>query len=131
MVMSKSQWDALQKRLPAEDRVLYADYLASQGVTNPPVTQAARGESGVIGAASIASQQKAMAAEAPKPTPTPMDISSQRYTAAAKAAGLTPTQVSATSVTPKPVTETSRQDNGDGTFTVYYSDGTSKIVGTL
>ena len=71
MVMSKSQWDALQKRLPAEDRVLYADYLASQGVTNPPVTQAARGESGVIGAASIASQQKAMAAEAPKPTPIP------------------------------------------------------------
>lgn len=31
---------------------------------------------------------------------------------------------------PAGVTETSRVDNGDGTFTVTYSDGTTKVIGT-
>jgi hypothetical protein len=63
------------------------------------------------------------------------DIVSDRYTAMAKAAGLTPTPVGATGPINIPVFESgvkevSRKDNGDGTFTVTYSDGTTKIVGT-
>jgi hypothetical protein len=62
------------------------------------------------------------------------DIVSDRYTAMAKAAGLTPTPVGATGPIKIPVYESrkelSRKDNGDGTFTVTYSDGTTEIIGT-
>ena len=88
MVMSKAEWDALQRRLPAEDRMSYAQYLAAEGVSSPPPGRIARGESGTIGAASIARQQAQIAQEAMN---EPMDITSRRYTAAAVAAGLTPT----------------------------------------
>jgi len=52
----------------------------------------------------------------------------------AKASG-TPTPVVTPTETPEDqppagVTETGRVDNGDGTFTVTYSDGTKKIIGT-
>lgn len=88
MVMSRGEWDALQARLPEEDRMSYAQYLAAEGVTSPPPGRIARGEQGIIGAASIARQQAQLAQEAIN---EPMDITSRRYTAAAIAAGLTPT----------------------------------------
>jgi len=104
--MSKAEWDALQRRLPAEDRTSYASYLAEQGVTTPPVSRLARGESGTIQAASIARQQEEVRREA---VSQPMDIASQRYTAAAKAAGVTPTTTS-TAITPNASTSTVTQN---------------------
>jgi len=63
MAMTRAEWEALQRRLPIEDRVTYEDYLASLGLN------------------------------------VAMDISSRRYTAAAQAAGMTPTANTPTTVT--------------------------------
>jgi hypothetical protein len=69
MVMTRAQWEALQRRLPAEDRQTYEEYLVSTGAY----------------------------------TYQGADIASARYTAAAQAAGLTPTTTVATSTyTPDP-----------------------------
>jgi hypothetical protein len=50
----------------------------------------------------------------------------------AKASGTTAVTpvVTETEEPPAGVTETGRVDNGDGTFTVTYSDGTTKVIGT-
>ena len=63
MAMTRTEWEALQRRLPIEDRVSYEDYLASLGLN------------------------------------VAMDMSSRRYTAAAQAAGMTPTANTPTTVT--------------------------------
>lgn len=63
MAMTRAEWEALQRRLPIEDRVSYEDYLASLGLN------------------------------------VAMDMSSRRYTAAAQAAGMTPTANTPTTVT--------------------------------
>ena len=83
MVMTRAQWDALQRRLPAEDREPYESYLASQGAIPQTFTPSplAAAEQGAIGAASIASQMATavQAAEAaitppePKPQVNPWD----------------------------------------------------------
>lgn len=54
--MTRTEWEALQRRLPIEDRTSYEDYLASQGMIAPAPSRTAAAESGTIGAASIASQ---------------------------------------------------------------------------
>ena len=83
---SKAEWARIQSRLPEEDRVPY-----SESPDRPAGPSAiARGESGTIGAVSAARNM---------PAPEPMDISSQRYTAAAQTAGLTPTVVTSTAPT--------------------------------
>jgi hypothetical protein len=75
---SQAEWARIQSRLPQEDRVPY-----SESPDRPAGPSAiARNESGTIGAVSAARNM---------PAPTPMDITSQRYTVAAQAAGLTPT----------------------------------------
>lgn len=56
MAMTRTDWEALQRRLPLEDRTSYEEYLASQGLIAPTPSKLAAQESGTIGAVSIASQ---------------------------------------------------------------------------
>jgi hypothetical protein len=99
MVMTKSQWDAIQAKLPREDRTSYDEYLASQGerldaaaaanAANAAKTIAALQELGVGGAAPVDTRAAlakltsgqtltddekralGMAVTTPAPTPTP------------------------------------------------------------
>ena len=89
---SRAEWARIQSRLPEEDRIPWEQ---SPDLPAGPST-IARGESGTIGAVSAARNM---------PKPEPMDITSQRYTAAAQAAGLTPTPVGATGPINIPVFE--------------------------
>ena len=83
MAMTRAQWNALQNRLPAEDRTPYESYLSSQGLIPQTFTPSAlaAGESGAIGAASISSQmatavqeaEKAIIPPEPKPQVNPWD----------------------------------------------------------
>lgn len=66
MAMTRAQWNALQKRLPADERTSYEEYLTSTGAipaTFAPSALAAQ-ESGTIGAASIKSQMATAVATA-------------------------------------------------------------------
>jgi hypothetical protein len=92
MVMTRGQWEALQRRLPPEDRESYENYLKSEGLSTAPATPLAAAEGGLIAAQSMYTQttgQPAPTVTTPT-TPLGMSIESQRYTAAAIAAGLNP-----------------------------------------
>ena len=92
MAFTRGQWEALQARLPEEDRVSFEEYLKSIGATTAPATPLAAAEGGLIAAQSMYRQttgQPAPTVTTPT-TPAGMSIESQRYTAAAIAAGLNP-----------------------------------------
>lgn len=56
MAMTRAQWDALQRRLPPEDRESYENYLKSEGLTTAPATPLAATEGGLIAAQSMQTQ---------------------------------------------------------------------------
>lgn len=56
MAMTRAQWDALQRRLPPEDRESYENYLKSEGLTTAPATPLAAAEGGLIAAQSMQTQ---------------------------------------------------------------------------
>ena len=64
MAYTRAQWEALQNRLPEEDRVSYDEYLRSIGRTFASPTPTAAKESGTIGATSISTQTPQSAKDA-------------------------------------------------------------------
>ncbi len=68
MVMTRGQWEALQLRLPPEDRETYENYLKSNGVTTAPATPLAAAEGGLKAAQSMETQTTG---EIPEPLTTP------------------------------------------------------------
>ena len=58
MVQSRAEWEALQRRLPPEDRESYENYLSSLGYTSAPPTPLAAREGGTIAAVSIETQNR-------------------------------------------------------------------------
>lgn len=79
MTYTKAQWDALQKRLPAEDRVAYADYISSVQVVSS-VTQAGGNTTDAVSptpvtqvtSTPVVDEQSQRAAMAAMTTPTPV-----------------------------------------------------------
>lgn len=108
---TQAQWARLQARFPKEDRVPYSD--------SPDAPK--KGPAEVR-----AANEKTTTPTVTQPTQSDERVLLQKE-------GVIPTPVVTSSEPepgPKPVTETGRVDNGDGTFTVSYSDGSTKIVGT-
>jgi hypothetical protein len=86
MAMTRAQWEALQKRLPVEDRQSYEEYLASLGLTEQGVISSAR-----YTAAAQAAGLTPKPVTQPAPTPSYIDPQDVRD----PITGLTPAQVAA------------------------------------